>query len=139
MRHVEPWTFLEIEEYEYRALLEVREGLASGFYTHNPGCGSRKARFFNMGADYHYSACRTTACIGGWMAMGMGMARHRDVERYVWRVRSPALDPLFFPDDLPDDLINDSASWGTITPAQAVRAIDSFLTTGKPNWRAAIA
>jgi hypothetical protein len=84
--------------------------------------------------------CGTVGCIGGNMGLIMG----KDIigaQQYVGRcrdasdtssdmigiaVKSPALHTLFYPPNW--------VNYRTITPAQAIKAIDNWLKTGRPNW-----
>lgn len=113
---------------EREALIKVRNGLASGEYVHARSRRSKKGkRVFNM--DVTHSPCGTAACIGGWMAMDMGMEVGDEVDLYVCEGgHEEDLYNLFFPDD------DFGGSYSLITPQQAVHAIDNFLKDGDPRW-----
>lgn len=126
---------LGITATEREALLWVRRSLASG---------KIPDRRFDMRMVLGLDRSCATGCIGGWMWLRHYRTRHpvraaiaqlflgRAVEceasHYV-RYREPPLRDLFFPDP----------GVGAIDPAAAVRAIDSFLMTGDPAWRSAVA
>jgi hypothetical protein len=105
---------------ERKALLQVREMLAA------PEMPSNLE--FNMSYEEKVTNCRTTACIGGHMALLMGHYPNH----YVWRGRSDDLYPLFFPKDRDGDDL--SIEWDYITKEHAVQAIDNFLKDGNPRW-----
>jgi hypothetical protein len=135
MKHIEPdnsvkpWTFLKIKEPEYRALVTVRELLATGRMKHLdiPDAGGyllddnyvggnvKEIGAFNM----KLWNCGTAQCIGGACELLMG----KHVEEHVFSV---SLYPLFYPWQVRD--------WNDITADKAVRAIDNFLMTGEPKW-----
>ncbi len=83
-------------------------------------------RFFNMGTGASPKECGTVACIGGWTGAMMGMTIDEAgdfVSKYEHRGK---FKDLFFP--------SRDLKYEKITPKHAVKAIDSFLETGKPNW-----
>jgi hypothetical protein len=137
---VKSHTALKISFTEWLALIGVRVMLDCGAIKMVPEVGSMwralkyldehdGAHVFNMGNSMQKSHCGTVGCIGGYMGEMVGMEGHEYVNRHDSRDqpsrRSP-LTPLFFP---PINL-----SWQNITAEQAVHAIDTFLTTGKPEW-----
>ena len=50
--------------------------------------------------------------------------------------RDSSIGKLFWPNELGD---SSDVNWEDITPAMAVKAIDSFLMTGKPSWKEVVA
>jgi len=75
--------------------------------------------------------CGTVCCIGGHIALSHGISV-LGARRYVQN--NEALAPLFFP----DRTINfQHAGWRASAP-QAAQAILNFLTTGTPDWDAAV-
>jgi hypothetical protein len=142
---VKDHTKLGITFVEWMALMSVRAMLETGAIKMVPDVGSLfgaehflsvnpSAHVFNMGMDMVQTHCGTVGCIGGYMGEIMG----RDGSAYTrmhedsrgGRYKTP-LSPLFYPDS--------NTCWNELTAKQAVRAIDNFLTTGKPNWRKALA
>ena len=111
---------------ERETLIKVRNGLASGDYVHvqdeRPAHGKR---VFDM--DVASKTCGTVACIGGWMAMDMGLKTVIEVSNYVSSGGHESdMRGLFFPDI--------DGNFSRITPAQAVQAIDNFLQGEDPCW-----
>ena len=88
---------------------------------------------FNMNSWSHtYFECGTICCIGGTAEL-IG-----DVDFEYSAPPGSALYNLFYPqtdDDLDDD---DDVDWEDITPAQAARALRSYLNCGNPNWADAV-
>ena len=87
---------------------------------------------FNMAVQGKQQDCGTVSCIGGTMALIMG----KNPVDYVGASldigqASPAFRELFFPPQ-----IRTTDEWEWITPAIAVKAIDKWLRTGKPGWKA---
>lgn len=96
--------------------------------------------------------CGSAACIGGHIHLMQGHVTPAENAAYVGsRYDHPVLGPLFFPGqdesiiyntdgggsyDAEADALTDAAYHAT--PAQAARALRSALTTGRPNWRAAL-
>lgn len=121
---------------ERAALVVVRDMLDSGLIEHKRDVSTfndcfseqvyRAKRFFNMSLAVGDSGCGTVACIGGWTAATMGLEPDEAaafVMRYSERGK---FSELFYPPPAID--------YEKITPAQAVKAIDNFLRTGKPRW-----
>ena len=73
--------------------------------------------------------CGTVHCIGGLVAVAMGIRDGNDFWQYVNVLSSSALEPLFFPKTVPIE------TWDSITPQMACKAIDHFLDTGEVEWR----
>lgn len=113
---------------EYGALLGVRELLASGQMAHTKRdsvAGSQ--HLFNMGVTCNANeGCGSVQCIGGAMALIMGMG-DLDARRFVGGRRDQAgLGELFYPPT--------KYAFRLIEPQQAVQAIDNFRKYGKPRW-----
>ena len=125
-------TALGISQSEHTAMLEVREQFASGVFRHDPEADADKPNGFNM--DYARATdCGTTCCIGGWMWMAMNRDRTTDYASagsYVNSQRKRRLGFLFYPEFESDSEMHLS----DITPGAALKAIDSFLATGDPDW-----
>jgi hypothetical protein len=127
---------LQIMPAEHKAILEIQDLFANGVFHHDAEAEADNPNGFNMDYPECSTECGTTCCIGGWMWAAM----HRDKStnsptagHYVKTDRSAALKPLFFP---PLDDIDDMA-YADITPGAALKAIDSFLATGNPEWQEA--
>lgn len=104
---------------ELGALLGTREMLVRKILS---GQGER---VFDMSTacDTHGLSCGTASCIGGTMAMLMGVSPLDYVRE---EKQSPHLRSLFFP---PIEY-----GWNTITAKQGIAAIDNWLKTGDPKW-----
>lgn len=137
---------LGIQVWEYDALLQVRDLLATGKIEHNRDLLRRSKdvetrptkRIFNMEITHDPDrwACGTVGCIGGWV-----WALHKNDDRAVGGPEyvkgheyGGPLGRLYYP-KLPGGV----AAYKSITPKQAVIAIDNFLTTGNPDWKAVVA
>lgn len=118
---------LGIRDDEREALIWVRGELAEGRLVYVQDINAINVECaFNMEA--FGSGCGTPACIGGWVAVKI----KQNQEDYVFKVRSAALRPLYWPWSI-------DADWTELTPAQAVRAIDAFLTgAGDRCWHVAL-
>lgn len=86
---------------------------------------------FNMRVSCRIEGCGSIGCIGGAMAMIMGLDADKAVDYVGGGItqhgdHSPALSLLFFP---PDDM-----DWDDIKPRHAIKAIKNFLDYGKPLW-----
>jgi hypothetical protein len=136
---------LGIDQEDYDALLETRELLASGCLEHTtdsrdirdtkPRTKEPKAQF-NMNIDASYNHCGTVACIGGWMSLlkqgaAKDIAKGKVPKREMVDFASMEVSELGLIGELFFPKIRD---WNVITPKIAVKAIDNFLTTGKPRW-----
>lgn len=136
----------------FEALKRVRYGLANNLMRHVPYEDEIEIpRRFNFNMAYSgreaYN-CGTIACIGGWAYIIMNGTRDHDgtykydnkaVSDFVYRPPTPQLRDLFFPGSQNG---RDEVNWGvnkynykTITPEQAVKAIDNYLNTGDANWQ----
>lgn len=108
---------------------------AAAFLALHPG-----AHAFNMGIAAAAAGCGTVACIGGYMG-AMMFDRVAAAERYVYQndpdnnIGEEKLGHLFYP--LSGH--RRDCAYEDITAAQAVQAIDNFLSTGKPNWEKVLA
>lgn len=116
---------------EFGALLGTRTMLANNAVVDANGVeqADEKTHKLNMGIPCNIRGCGSVACIGGTMGQIMGMSAD-EASSYVYQ-RDPedSKEPiahLFYPPQKYD--------FGKITPAQAIKAIDNFLATGKPNW-----
>lgn len=87
------------------------------------------AHVFNMNIACQVHGCGTVSCIGGTMALIMGLDVS-DATRYVDDRHSPALDSLFWPGRQMASLAN----YNNITPDQSLQAIENFLQHGDPKW-----
>lgn len=126
---------LAITEAEHRALLEIRGHFAAGTFRHDVEMEADQRDGFNMEQAEKETKCGTTCCIGGWMYQAMARdrtTRSASATRYVHYDRSDALHPLFFPEDI------DDMAYADITPGAALAAIDSFISSGDPDWRKAL-
>jgi hypothetical protein len=115
---------------EYGALLGTRAMLAAGTLEHGKACHTvplPHEHQFDMNKSCFAYGCGTVSCIGGTMALIMGMSPST-ARSYVSN-SSETLRDLFYPQDL------HSTKWHRITPRQAVKAIDNWLRTGKPMWK----
>jgi hypothetical protein len=82
---------------------------------------------FNMSDWAMPHTCGTVCCIGGTAELigGLGLGGLDDDE-------TDMLNELFYPREA-------GIPYSKITPEHATRALASYLTTGNPNWRSAIA
>ncbi|MGJ4953113.1 hypothetical protein [Bradyrhizobium sp. HKCCYLS20291] len=125
---------LQIKPAEHKALLEVRELFANQAFHHDHEMNFDQPRGFNMECLFDNRECGTTACIGGWIWAIMrrdGTTESKSGARYVKNDRSYRLQFLFYP---PLDEL-DGMTYDNITPGAALMAIDSFLSTGNPEWQ----
>ncbi len=128
---------LGITRKEWLALTVLLQGLKEGRFGHERYSAKPVEEHdmnqpmigFDMGiagSTYH---CHTVRCIGGWMATIMGYELDSGIQDYVFNGHSVPLTSLLFPTRAQMDRINQ---------ADAVRAIENFLTIGKPQWDAVI-
>ncbi len=117
---------------EFGALLGTRTMLANNAVVDAKGVHEtdEKTHKFNMSVPCNARRCGSVACIGGTMAQIMGMDAI-DASSYVYErepgtAKETPISRLFYPPEKYD--------FDKITPAHAVKAIDNFLATGKPNW-----
>lgn len=132
---------------EYGALLATRELLARGDLEFAPGrdCPLPGLHQFNMGTKGEKYKCGSIGCIGGTMALIMGVniswyvnsGSDREPGRLFSEgtslnertMCSQSLGKLFYPPGA------SSHEWRWITPWIAVKAIDNWLRTGRPAWK----
>lgn len=137
-----------ISQEELEALLWVRtqlalgtikafkQGSGAGIHLRHPPVGDT----FCMSSPYRLlrndkgDACGTEACIGGWMALYMGLNKGVDttfrnpIADYVKRAKDTSLKPLFWPMwGLQGEAMTAVPFTCYETPAQAVAAIDRWL------------
>ena len=120
---------------EFGALLGTGAMLREHNLQHTPvrSVQDKHSHKFNMGMACDVNGCGTVSCIGGTMALIMGMNVREKTQAYVGGVfvsgnHSPALKPLFFPNVR-------GIEWDAITPAQALKAIANFKKDRKPCWK----
>jgi hypothetical protein len=125
---------------EYGALLATRALLERNDlkFTPDTGCPLDHKHLFNMATKGKTEECGSIGCIGGTMAMIMGVNIFNYVEEgdrlrddYVFGDQgysscSKSLSNLFYPPGQGSD------DWKWIKPRVAVMAIDNWLATGKP-------
>jgi len=116
---------LKIPAKDRAALIEVLRRLEAGELQHTDPWCSTIPNGFNTQTTGKKQDCGTVACIGGWVAF----LTNRDSDAYVKRAKDN-LCRLYWPD---------VESMAAISVAQAARALRSYLTTGQPNWKAAMA
>ena len=123
---------------EFGALLGTEAMLREHNLQHTPVryAQDKHSHKFNMALACDFNGCGTVSCIGGTMALIMGMNMRENVLDYVG-IRlgegrhSPALKPLFFPPK--EDVLG--IEWDAITPAQALKAIANFKKDRHPRWK----
>lgn len=116
-------TVPNISDYQRALLCRVRDDLASG---------AIPRRLFDMRSFGPAEDCGTTHCIGGWMR---AYAQHDgNLWNPEWAQLNGDFAPLFFPTDF-DNYFSEQ-DYATITPQQAIVAIDLWLATGRVDWRA---
>lgn len=115
---------------EYGALLGTRAMLAAGALEFEAGADwveGNKHRF-SMNVSCKERDCGTVSCIGGTMALIMGLS-WINASKYVLGIANvTTLRDLFFPPGFSHD------AYEAVTPEQAVQAIDNYLRTGSPQW-----
>ena len=130
MRKMKTASELRITEDELEALKKTRCLLSRRM---PDGAGFNMTKSYDTHAagfvdDEVLTECGTVACIGGWMAVSMGMGPSA-VDDYVGSKDGGYGDPLFH-------LFYPSIGmpWYDITPSMAVKVIDRFLETGEVDW-----
>jgi hypothetical protein len=129
----------EITFREHLAVLAVRHALETGVLDMHPVLHPDDVNAFDNKHTFHMSCsmdkahCGSVGCIGGYMALVMGVNSRSYVTDHIkWghmaepEACSPSLTPLFFP-----PLGRD---WPSATPKVAVKAIDNWLKDGNPRW-----
>lgn len=131
---------------ELGALYAVRGMIADGAMTHCAGAYPCNEHIINMSISYGKNGdCGTVSCIGGTMALIMGLD---DPGWYVARTnraydifdtmlgggarRSNSLGGLFFPPI-------EGPIYYKITAKQMLAAIDNWLATGRAGWKKILA
>lgn len=122
----------------WASLLATRTMLAEGLIEHDPEVSlcnvPTNKHVFNMNHAGAVNQCGSVSCIGGTMAIAMGIRDEAEIAQFVQDPPSLALRKLFYPcDDLDMRMEMDE-----ITPEQAVQAIDQYLTKGFPDWRSVL-
>lgn len=90
--------------------------------------GVPRGHYFNMAAAISHSddkECGTCACIGGWLAMKLGITEPDEVDTWVGEAPE-RWERLFYPSEAVD--------WSSITPKQAVKAIKAFVAGRDNPW-----
>jgi hypothetical protein len=115
---------------EMGAFVATRNMLAMGLLEHDPTRTKyiNNKHTFNMNWGCLTRGCGSVSCIGGTMALIMGIKD--DAARYYVNDggTNGVFSELFFPKNI-------SKSYSGITPKQAVAAMDNWWKTGKPQWR----
>ncbi len=133
MPELMPHTELNLSFAELGALLGTREMLKHNVLIHTRSrFPQRKEHAFNMNVACRQEGCGSVACIGGTLGMIMGL-EELDARNYVANSKG-GLHRLFYPLDGGEVQFD----WTKITIPQSVEAIDNFLTTGEPNWKAVL-
>lgn len=118
---------LGISDQHRAALVLVMEKLRSGEIVHSPWCPTPPpGQWFSMAHwtnGRHDTNCGTIACIGGWAERLGGV-------RFSLDDRPADIDELFYP--------NSDLDWDLIDNAAAVKAIQNYLSTGKPDWKSIV-
>lgn len=86
---------------------------------------------FNMSSWAAHDECGTVCCIGG-TAEIIGNVSFGGVYGPAYETVDARLHRLFYPE-------MGASRWSLITPAQAARALRSYLTTGDAKWAEAVA
>lgn len=129
---------LGITQDEFDGLQAVEAGLRSGKYVHVENLYHHHTvetkPIFNMAAMFDTHDCGQAGCIGGWLALQMGL-NAREACDYVARnsFEYKSLEPLFYPSS------TTRVDYEAITPLAAANAIRDFLNTGIVDWDVAIA
>lgn len=90
--------------------------------------GQPRGQYFNMAIAVSHSddkECGTCACIGGWLAMKLGITNPERIEDWVSAAPKPWAQ-LFYPGHVD--------SWSAITPQQAAQAIRAFVSGNDNPW-----
>jgi len=128
---------------EYGALIGTRYMLAGGVIKHksiksiprsvDPHVIPYKKHVFNMGIACKIAGCGSVSCIGGTMAMIMGITDADKTEDYV-ACRTGGLARLFYPAKSDATTLLQGVRYNDISVQEAIQAIDNFLTTGDAQW-----
>jgi len=130
---------LGLRKDHYCALVKALDSLQKGTIRHvrNPkhlmGDGSTvKVDRFNMSYWRTEAACGTVGCIGGTAEVVGGLKMWSLSECAGAMGDTSGLYNLFYPHEL--DTPDGDDDWGKITPKHAVKALQNYLTSGKPKW-----
>ena len=120
---------LGISEPQKEALMKTLVLLETGKLVHatefNHDFGEEAfSGHFNMAHWKDTASCGTVCCIGGTAELIGG------VDLSTTMGADGSLQELFCPSDVAD--------WKSVTPAQAARALRSYLTTGDAKWTEAV-
>jgi hypothetical protein len=137
---------LKIAPWERKRLIQAIDVLKSDKIVHAPdrwAVEKLPTRGFNMQLTAKAYDCGTICCIGGLVGLLEGKTikkadkyvdqHHPSVVAENRQTRKP-ISHLYYPPD--EDTFT---SWDKITPAQAAKATDNFLRTGKPKWEKVLA
>lgn len=116
---------------EWIAFLGTYEWLAGAKHNSQRECGTpidKHGHEFNMAWACLKEDCGTVSCIGGTMALALGKSTWAYVNGQ--QETRPALNRLFYP------RLSDGRTphFRTITPVQALKAMDNFRRTGDADW-----
>lgn len=129
---------LNISNRQYNALIGVIALLKSGKLTYKENYNvDVTVKGFNLGYWFQHtdSDCGSIGCIGGWAEWVD--ARERKV-RWEWHGLFPM--EMFnkycdeFHEGLNSLMYPDIAEYDEVTPQQAAKAVQNYLTTGYPDW-----
>ena len=122
---------LRITDETYEAAVRVLGRLERGELAYH----DRTGRFLDMppvqgemlamSVTHVDHSCGTVACLGGWIAVEMGIPKHL-IHDFVYEAAPYAMHRLFFP---PEDEMT------RVTPEMAAQALRNYLSAGDPGWR----
>lgn len=130
---------LGIRERERAALIKVMRNLRSGNLERRKRDEDGDSFNLSCAAEKRKRGCGTVACIGGWMALYMGMSLE-EAESYVMENFSVEYEPetkrewlghLFYGRGL-------GLYLSSVKPLQAAESIRIYLTTGQVDWKQAM-
>lgn len=107
-----------------RAMLDVGALAYDGYANVKPNVHK-----FNMSLGATEYRCGTVGCIGGYVGMINGLMADAAADFVGSSDSKSGLHALFFP-----SYQSRECSYSGLTPAQAVQAIDNYLSTGRPRW-----
>lgn len=116
------------------ALLETGKLIHTPFFVHTLDGENTFTGHFNMAEWNTVAECGTVACIGGTAEL----IGNLEVDQLMNKADNgnEELSELFYPSIIGAEC---RYTWRHIKPAQAARALRSYLTTGKANWISAVA
>lgn len=126
---------LGLTQPELDALVRVRGRLSEGKIAFALDTSTGSGARFNMTFSFIAQECGTIGCIAGWVGYDLAGGERYEANRRTDRLLDNSdggLWSLFYPDV-------EYSRWGSIVPADAVRAIDNFLSTGEPDWAGVLA